>query len=143
MESLKQLIYLSLYLYFGIFTHLTYTTIFYYQKRFRLLKTLGYFFGIAVLWIHISNRYSIPFYPIYPFLYVFGYYLSFRFFQTYLIKIHTQYLKFFHKAKWKLLYWLKLLCIPPFIYTIRCFIYQKLYYHKHPWLKPLTLKRLF
>ncbi len=143
MESLYQLLYLCLYLYLGVFTHIAYNIIFFYQKRFVFIKTLVFFFFIAYLWILLTNNYNINFNPMYLFTYILGYVLSNFLFDEYIKKLNTIYLQFLNQAKWKLIYYLKLIAVPPIYYHIRCQIYTKIYFHKHPWLKPLSIKRLF
>lgn len=143
MESLYQLLYVCLYLYLGCFTHIVYSILFFYQKRLRFIKTVLFFFLIACLWIYLSNAYDITFRYIYLLVYLLGLALSYKLLEAYLQKLNTLYLQFLTIVKYKVYYILKLLLIPPLYYYIRCRIYTKHYYRKHPWLKPLSSKRLF
>ena len=43
MKSLYELIYLLLYFYLGMFTFISYTLLFYHQKRFLFIKNIIYF----------------------------------------------------------------------------------------------------
>lgn len=143
MESLYQLLYLCLYLYLGIFTHLVYSILFFYQKRLIFIKTILFFFFIAYLWIRITNTYDIVFNYLYPISYILGFILSENLFKENLKKLNTKYLQFLNSAKWLLFYYLRRIAVPPIYDYIRCRIYTKYYFHKHPWLKPLGIKRLF
>lgn len=143
MESLYQLLYVCLYLYLGCFTHITYSILLFYQKRFRFIKTVIFFFLIACLWIFLSNTYDIAFRYIYLPVYLLGLAFSYKLLEAYLQRLNALYLKYLTIAKYKAYYILKLLFIPPIYYYIRCRIYTKRYYRKHPWLKPLDSKRLF
>lgn len=143
MESLYQLLYLFLYTYLGFFTHIAYSIIFFYQKRLITIKAILFFFGIAYLWIDISNSFSIKFNFIYFIVYSLGYLLSFKLFDNYLNNLNMIYKKYIKTILGRLFYYLKLIAIPPVFYHLKCYIYTKIYYHKHPWLKPLSIRRLF
>jgi len=143
MESLYQLLHLLLYTYLGFFTHIAYSIIFFYQKRLITIKAILFFFGIAYLWIDISNSFSIKFNFIYFITFTIGYLLSFKLFDQYLKDLNKLYKKYLKLFIYKLIYYIKIIAIPPLFYHIKCYIYTKIYYHKHPWLKPLSIKRLF
>lgn len=143
MESLYQLLYLILYTYLGFFTHIAYSIIFFYQKRLITIKAILFFFGIAYLWIDISNSFSIEFNFIYFIVYSLGYLLSFKLFDNYLNYLNKIYKKYLKTILGRLFYYVKLIAIPPIFYHLKCYIYTKIYYNKHPWLKPLSIKRLF
>jgi|GEM_PF-1777099 len=143
MESLHQLLHLLLYTYLGFFTHIAYNIIFYYQKRFITIKAIIFFLGIAYLWIDISNDFNIEFNYIFFIFYLLGFLLSHKLFEEYLNSLNIVYKRYLKLIIKRTLYYLKLIAIPPIYYHIKCFIYTKAYYHKHPWLKPLSIKRLF
>ncbi len=143
MDSLLQLFYISLYLYLGFFTHIAYTIVFFYQKRFIFLKILFFFSFIAYIWIKITNKYNVSFHFILGIIYGIGIILSYLLFEKKLNKLNSKYIIYLHKMKDRIWYLIKIGITPSFFYTIHCYIYKKIYYRKHPWLKPIGIKKLF
>lgn len=143
MQSLQQLLYLALYFYLGSFTHITYDTIFFYQKKLLLIKHIIFFSFIAFLWISIANKFSIQMIYIYYIIFIVGYTISYKIFHSYITETNTIYKAYIDKFKIFLFYYIKLLLMPPLYNYIKCKIYMKSYYHKYPYLKPIGIKRLF
>ena len=72
MTSLITLLKILLFIYLGSFTYITYQILFYFQKKFLIIKTLIFFFLIATLIIHLSNKYDVIFFGGYLFFYILG-----------------------------------------------------------------------
>ena len=90
MQSLQQLLYLALYFYLGSFTHITYDTIFFYQKKLLLIKHIIFFSFIAFLWISIANKFSIQMIYIYYIIFIVGYTISYKIFHRCIANITLQ-----------------------------------------------------
>lgn len=143
MESLLQLLYLLLYMYLGVFTQILYDILMGYQKKFLTIKALLIFIFVGYLWIAITNMYEISFRFIYFFFYVIGYIISHYIFHSYICDLLTLYKPYLLRFKDFILYLMHLILVPPILQYIKCKLYTMLYYHKHPWLKPIGIKRLF
>lgn len=143
MESLLQLLYLLLYMYLGVFTQILYDILMGYQKKFLTIKALLIFIFVGYLWIAITNMYEISFRFIYFFFYILGYILSHYIFHSYIYDLLILYKPYLFRMKDFSLYLLHLILAPPIFQYIKCKLYTKRYYHKHPWLKPIGIKRLF
>lgn len=143
MESLKQLLYLLLYFYLGFIAYICYNIIFYYQKRFLIIKAIVFFIIIACIWIHLSNKYEIDFNYFFIISFVLGLFLSQKIFEKYLNKLNEKYIKALVVLKDRCIYLIKIAITPTIYYKFKCYIFKKIYYHKYPWLKPLDLRRLF
>ena len=131
MKSLYELIHLLLYFYLGMLTHISYTLIFYHQKRILFIKNIIYFILLSILWIHLSNKYNITFNYIYFIIYLIGYYLSYLLLNNNLNKINTYLNKILIKSN----YYIKLLITPPIINSLKCYIYKSKIINKYPYLK--------
>lgn len=143
MESMLQLLYLLLYMYLGLFSQILYDLLMLYQKKFLITKSLILFIWIGYLWIKISNLYEIPFHIIYLLFYTLGYILSFYIFHSYLVERLTLYKPYLLRIRDYILFGIHCILFPPILRYIKCRVYTTRYYHKHPWLKPIGIKRLF
>lgn len=143
MESLSQLLYLLLYFYLGSIAYICYNIIFYYQKKFLIIKIIAYFILVSFVWIYISNKYKIDFNYFFIIAFIIGMFLSEALFEKYLNKLNDKYIKALALLKDKVIYIIKLAITPAIYNKFKCYIFKKIYYHKYPWLKPLDLRRLF
>lgn len=143
MNSINQLIHIFIFLYLGFFTHIAYSILMFYQKRFRLIKAVTLFILISIIIIKTTYKHSILLNPILLTIYVIGITLSFNLFERYLIKLNTKYKLFLVFTEYWLKYLFKLISIPPIYYYVKCKFYTLNYYRKHKWLKPRGIKRLF
>ncbi len=131
MKSLYELIYLLLYFYLGMFTFISYTLLFYHQKRFLFIKNIIYFILISILWIYLTNKYKINFNIIYFIIYLIGYIISFKLFNNKLNEIN----KSLNIIIINIAYIIKLIISPPLINTIKCHLYKYKLFKKYPYLK--------
>lgn len=131
MKSLYELIHLLLYFYLGIFTYISYTIIFYHQKKFIFIKNIIYFILLSILWIHISNKYNIKFYLIYFIIYLLGYIISNKLFNNSIIKIN----KSLNNIIIEVNYLIKLIITPQIINKFKCILYKKRILKKYPYLR--------
>lgn len=143
MNSINQLFHILIFLYLGFFTHITFSTIMFYQKKFKLLKAIFIFSIIAYIIIMVTYKYSITINSILLIIYILGITISFNLFEKWLIKINSKYKIILILLSYKLKYIIKLISIPPFYYYVKCKFYTLNYYHNHKWLKPIGIKRLF
>ena len=140
MNSLNQLLQIMLVLYLGIFTYLIYQIIFYNQHKFLFIKHLLFFYFISKIWINISSKYYLDFKIIFIIIYILGIFISTYILSTYIEKLNIDFYNMFY---YEVRYLIILLIVPPILYIIRRNIYKYIYYIKHPWLKPIGIKRLF
>lgn len=131
MKSLLELLYLLLFLYLGSVTYILFSLIFYHQKRFLIIKNIIFFLLIGILWIYISNKYCINYNYFYFISFIIGTILSKYFFEESLIKFNKLISYFLIEFN----YYIKLLIIPPIIYKIKCYRYNRLILKKYPYLK--------
>ncbi len=131
MKSLLELLYLLLFLYLGSVTYILFSLIFYHQKRFLIIKNIIFFLLIGILWIYISNKYFISYNYFYFISFIIGTILSKYFFEESLIKFNKLISYFLIEFN----YYIKLLIIPPIIYKIKCYRYNRLILKKYPYLK--------
>ena len=142
MKSLYELFIIILYIYFGSFSYITFMIIFYFQKKMKIIKALLLFSFFAYLIIKANNKFNIPFSLFYIIFYLLGISLSLLFEDKIkntldIFDIHYQ------KIKEKAIYILFLILYPPIFTKIKCFIYNKYYYFKHPYFKPKGILYLF
>ena len=144
MESLITLLKIVLYIYLGLFTYISYQILFYYHKKFILIKTFSFFFFIALLIIKISNKYNITFFVGYLFFYMLGIYLSRLFLKP---KIHknTKLVKYFLiiPLKNKFFLFVRKSIFFDSIIKLKEYIKLYFYYKKFPYKKPKTIYELF
>ncbi len=131
MKSLLELLYLLLFLYLGSVTYILFSLIFYHQKRFLIIKNIIFFLLIGILWIYLSNKYFINYNYFYFISFIIGTILSKYFFEESLIKFNKLISYFLIEFN----YYIKLLIIPPIIYKIKCYRYNRLILKKYPYLK--------
>lgn len=131
MKSLLELLYLLLFLYLGSVTYILFSLIFYHQKRFLIIKNIIFFLLIGILWIYISNKYCINYNYLYFISFIIGTILSKYFFEESLIKFNKLISYFLIEFN----YYIKLLIIPPIIYKIKCYRYNRLILKKYPYLR--------
>lgn len=131
MKSLYELLYLLLYLYLGSVTYILFSLIFYHQKKLIIIKTIIFFIAIGILWIYLSNKYFITFNYFYFLSYIIGIIIAKYLFNNTLLKLNKE----INKLLIELNYLIKLLIIPPIIYKIKCYFYNKLILKKYPYLK--------
>ena len=144
MESLITFLKIFLYIYLGSFTYITYQIIFYFHKRFLLIKTFSFFFILALLLIKISSKYNIIFFIGYIFFYFIGIYISKLVFKD---KIHknTKLVKHFVIIPFKkqIINFLKIIVFYDQFLNIRKHIKLYFYYRKYPHKKPKSIYELF
>ncbi len=143
MESLFNVLKVLLCIYLGVFTHLLYQLLFYHQKRFLFLKTLLFFGIIAVLMIHMANKFHILLFHMYLLFYGLGLYLSKRYLASSVLKKNKAFQAFLKPLEKKLFSILIKLSLPPFYSEIKAKIKTYRYYRKYPYLKPKTIYELF
>ena len=143
MNSINQLIHIFIFLYLGFFTHIAYSILMFYQKRFKLIKAITLFIFISLIIVKAIYKHSITLNPILLTIYILGIILSFNLFEKYLTSLNTKYKLFLVLAIYWIKYIIKLISIPPIYYYVKCKFYTLNYYHKHKWLKPIGIKRLF
>ncbi len=143
MESFYTLLKIILILYLGCFTYLLYQMLFYHQKRFLFLKTICFFFCMAVLMIQAMNHYHIILFYTYFIFYLLGIYLTRKFLKNNIMKINQELkknLKPIQKYCCKLF---KTISIPPVVYYLKEQNQKRKYYKLHPDKKPKTPYELF
>lgn len=143
MESLQNLFKICIVLYLGFFSYILYQILFYHQKRLLFIKTIFFFFLLAGIIVHVSNRYDIPIFNVYILFYLLGLYLA----RLSLSKLLQKQNKKFNTVLLPLKKWakriLKIISIPPFIYWIKEKRRLHKYYKRHPNEKPKTIYELF
>lgn len=143
MESFYTLLKIGLILYFGCFTYLLYQILFYHQKRFLFLKTILFFFGIAVCMIQAINRYHIVLFYAYFLFYLLGIYLSRKLFRTSILKKNKELSTLIQPLKKWALKVLKIITIPPFTNAMKAKIKLRKEYQLYPNHKPKSIYELF
>lgn len=143
MESFYTLLKICLILYFGCFTYLLYQILFYRQKRFLFIKTILFFFCIAVCMIHAINKYHILLFYAYMLFYLLGIYLSRKYLKNMIQKRNKETdILIKPLKKWSLIIF-KIITIPPFTKYIK----EKRRLHKeyrlYPNHRPKTIYDLF
>ncbi len=143
MESLQNLLKICIVLYLGFFSYILYQILFYHQKRFLFIKTIFFFFLLAILIIHVSNQFDIPIFHIYILFYLLGLYLA-RLSLSKLLRKQNQKLDVvLQPLKKGIIKILKIISIPPFIYWLKEKRRLRKYYKRHPNEKPKTIYELF
>ena len=139
MESFKQLIYLLIYFYLGLFTDILYVLLLYSQRRLKFIKILAFFSFILFLWINISYKYNITFNFLFLIMYILGIIANEIVFKDELIKANKVLVFILSKIG----YFLKIIGIPPIYYKIKCMIHTNIQYKKYPYIKPKNEYYLF
>ena len=144
MESLITLLKIILFIYLGIFTYLTYQIIFFFQKRFVIIKTFSYFIFLAVFIIEISNKYSVDFFIGYIFFYCLGIYISRAVLKAKILK-NAKVVKYFviKPASSILMNFIKKIIFFDQLLKLKKTIKLYRYYKKYPYKKPKTVYELF
>lgn len=143
MTSFYNLLRIFLMLYLGLFTYSLYQLLFFHQKRFLFIKTILFFFCIAILVIKIDNKYDVFLFHAYIFFYLAGILLSKKYLGK-IIKKQNKEVNLLLSPFKKICYtFLKICCIPPFIYLIKKQIRLHKYYQLHPHLKPKSIYELY
>lgn len=144
MTSLITLLKILLFVYLGSFTYIIYQIIFYFQKRFILIKTLSFFFLIAVLIIHTSNKYEVVFFVGYLFFYMIGIIIARHFLKA---KIHknTKVVKYFVYIPFKkyFIIFIKKAIFFSLLLKLKEKIRLYRYYKKYPYKRPKSIYELF
>ena len=144
MESLITLLRIFLFTYLGFFTYISYQIIFYFHKRFLVIKTFSFFFVLSLLLIKISNKYDVIFFVGYLFFYMIGIYISRILLKT---KIHknAKLVKHFLIIPFKkqLIKFIKIIVFYNSLNTLKNYIKSQIYYRKHPYKRPKTIYELF
>ncbi len=144
MESLITLLKILLFVYLGFFTYISYQFIFYFHKRFLVIKTFSFFFVLSVLIIKISNKYDIVFFVGYLFFYMVGIYISKISLKD---KIHknAKLVKHFLIIPFKkqLIKLIKIIVFYDSINKLKNYIKIQIYYRKYPYKRPKTIYELF
>ena len=144
MESLITLLRIFLFTYLGFFTYISYQIIFYFHKRFLVIKTFSFFFVLSLLIIKISNKYDVIFFVGYLFFYMIGIYTSRIFLKT---KIHqnAKLVKHFLIIPFKkqLIKFIKIIVYYNSLNKLKNYIKSQIYYRKHPYKRPKTIYELF
>lgn len=143
MESFYTLLKIGLILYLGCFTYLLYQLLFFHQKRFLFIKTILFFFGIAVCMIEAMNRYHIVLFYAYVIFYLIGIYLSKKFLKKSIMKYNHQFNTLLTPLKNYTILCLKIITIPPLIKFIKekWRLHQE--YKLHPNHRPKSIYELF
>ena len=143
MESFYNLLRIFLMLYLGCFTYCLYQLLFYHQKRFLFIKTLVFFFVIAVIIIQAANKYEVKLFQAFILFYLLGILLS----KKYLFKItnkqNQEFKMVLNPLKKIAKTVLKIICIPPLIKRLKEKHSLRKYYRLHPNLKPKSIYELF
>lgn len=144
MESFYTLFKIFIYIYLGSFTYITYQIIFNFNKKFLLIKTLSFFFVLALLIIKISNKYDVVFFVGYLFFYFLGIYLSRLFLKTKILK-NTKLVKHLLviPLKKQLLFFSKKIIFYEQIISVKKRVKLYFYYKKYPYKKPKSIYELF
>lgn len=143
MESLNNLLKVLLFIYLGIFSYLLYQMLFYHQKRFLFIKTILYFFGLAIIIINVMNKHHIILFTALAFCYLSGIYLGKKFFKEIIIKKNYDFSLLIKPLNKLLLKILKIITIPPLANYMKEKRKLHKYYKLHPNLKPKSPYELF
>lgn len=144
MTSIIILLKIILFIYLGSFTYITYQIFFYFQKRFLMIKTLFFFFVLAYLIIHISNKYNITFFIGFLFFYILGFYMAKHIFKEKIYKNVIIVDSFIYTPLKKLLiFTIKKAIFFSNIKILKKKIKLHIYYKKHPHKKPKSIYELF
>lgn len=143
MESLQNLLKICIVMYLGFFSYILYQLLFYHQKRFLFLKTILFFFLLACILIHTSNRYDIPIFHIYILFYFLGLYLAKVSLSRLLRKYNDEFSTLLTPIKKWTLKIVKIITIPPFLYWLKEKRRLHKYYKEHPNQRPKSIYELF
>lgn len=144
MTSLITLLKILLFIYLGSFTYITYQIIFYFQKKLIIIKTLSFFFLIALLIIHTSNKYDVVFFIGYLFFYTIGIIIARHFLKT-KIRKNTKLVKHLLYIPFKkcLIIFIKKAIFYSYILKLKNKVKMYKYYKKYPHKKPKSIYELF
>lgn len=143
MESLFNLIRIIIYLYLGGFTYIAYQILFYRQKKFLLIKTIVFFFVLAIIIINTSNKYDVDFFRMYIIIFLFGILLFRKIFKKTIINDNSIFTFHLKPIKKLLIKYLKIITIPSFYPIIKSLIKKYKYYKLNPHHKPKTIYELY
>lgn len=143
MTSLYDLIKVLIVLYLGFFSYILYQILFYRQRRFLFLKTILFFFILAIIIIKVANHYSIPIFHIYILIYLLGLYIAKKLLAVSLKKYNKALDMLIAPLKKHLIKLFKIISIPPFVYFLKKKIGLYRYYKKHPNKRPKSIYELF
>lgn len=143
MESLLNLFKIFICFYLGSFTYITYQILFYYQKRFLLIKTIIFFLIIAILIIKASNTYNIEIFHMYICGYLLGIILAKKYLSIHLFTLNKNFCNSLLPLKKPLIKIIKIILLPSFYPIVKDKIKLYLFYKKYPHLKPKTIYELF
>ena len=139
MDSLINLFKALLYFYLGFFTYITYQILFYHQKKFIFIKTIIFFFSLAIIIINISNKYNIDTFHMYIFIFILGIIIARKLLKKIILKTNTIFTINMKPIKKLLIKILKIIAIPSFYPIIKQLINKYKYYKIHPHHKPKTI----
>ena len=143
MVSFYNLLRVILMLYLGCFTYALYQLLFYHQKRFLFIKTIIFFFIIAILIIKASNKYDVILFHVYIIFYLIGILLAKKYLAKIVKRNNQEFNIILTPLKKLMRIVLKIICIPPIIKKIKEKRMQYKYYKLHPHLKPKSIYELF
>lgn len=143
MESFYNLLRIILMLYLGCFTYTLYQILFYYQKRFLFLKTISFFYVLAVIIIRAMNKYSLENLTIYLVFYFIGLLLTRKYLAKEILKRNRFFKQLLLPLKTFTIRLLKIITIPPLFKLLKKKLKLAIYYKKNPHLRPLSIYELF
>lgn len=143
MTSFYTLLKIILILYLGCFTYLLYQLLFYHQKRFLFIKTILFFYIMAICIIQAMNKYHILLFYTYFIFYLLGIYLAWKYLKPLIMKRNIEFNQILKPLKKQSLILLKIITIPPFTKNIKAKIKLHKEYQIYPNHRPKSIYELF
>lgn len=143
MESLYNLFRILIVIYLGFFTYICYQLIFFFQKKLLFIKTITYFFVLAIIIIKTINKYQITNTLQYLIFYFSGIILAKKFLKSIILENNKTIKYCLDRFKKPFITFIKRLIIPPLITRIIKQMKLKKYYKKYPHKKPPSIYELF